>query len=168
LRAGCWRHTWASPFTVLGPLCRAVQTPCRTPRSLPDGYHAVSADPVRRWGQPSSAVGSPPRCHRCALQLLGRGVSHHTHHRLSPGQSVCQSDRATGRPGTDRRYLDRSASCFQKDRQPGVDSGSASENPQFRASEVTGLARRRAPSIAALRASAAGILIRKWATATLS
>jgi hypothetical protein len=35
LRAVGWLHTLASLFTSLEPLCRAVQTPCRTPPSHP-------------------------------------------------------------------------------------------------------------------------------------
>jgi RNA-directed DNA polymerase len=33
LRADGWRHTSGSRFTSLEPLCRAIQTPCRTPPS---------------------------------------------------------------------------------------------------------------------------------------
>ncbi len=45
MRAGWWRHTWASLFTFLEPLCRAVQTPRRTPppyRQAPVSGHELA------------------------------------------------------------------------------------------------------------------------------
>ena len=61
--------------------------------------------------QPSSAVESPPRCHRRAVRSCGRWAYHHTHRPPLSGQSDRQSGQAAARPATDRPHPDRSASA---------------------------------------------------------